>query len=202
DSQRQGCGALESSRRSRRDAAAWRSRLCRQPMTLKVQSKDGTALSCRVRGAGSPLILVHGAGNNAARWNPVIPFLELDFKLYALDRRGRASSGDAESYALQREVEDVIALVDAVGAPVDVLGHSLGGICAIEAATGTNKIRKLILYEPPIPTNGPLNPNGMVDRLDGLLDAGDWEGVMTTVMRELIGMPNHEIEFLRELPTW
>ena len=99
----------------------------------KAKSHDGTPLSCRVAGKGSPLVLIHGAGNNAARWNPVVPLLEQSFSLYALDRRGRGESGDAAHYSLQREVEDVVSVVDFIGGPVDVLGHSLGAICALEA---------------------------------------------------------------------
>lgn len=170
--------------------------------TLKTTSKDGTTLSCTVDGKGSPLVLIHGAGNRSARWKPVIPLLEQDYSLYELDRRGRGDSGDAPEYALEREFEDAVSVVDAIGGPVDVLGHSLGGICALEAALRTKNIRKLILYEPPIPIDAPLTPPGVLDRLDSLLDAGDREGVLTTVMLEVIRMPDREVEFLRNSPAW
>ena len=123
--------------------------------TLKVTSSDGTTLSCRVEGKGSPLLLIHGAGNYSGRWNPILPLLEQDFSIYALDRRGRGESGDASEYSLEREFEDAVSVVDAIGGPVNVLGHSLGGICALEAALRTKNISRLILYEPPLPVTAP-----------------------------------------------
>jgi pimeloyl-ACP methyl ester carboxylesterase len=170
--------------------------------TWKTKSPDGTTLSCRVAGIGSPLVLIHGAGNTSARWNPIVPLLEQDFSLYALDRRGRGESEDTAPYALQREFEDVVSVVDAIGRPVDVLGHSFGAICALEAALGTKNIRKLILYEPPIPVNGPSSPTGMVDRMDALLRVGDRDGVVTTMMIELIGISSKDVESLRNSPAW
>jgi len=170
--------------------------------TLTIQSKDGTPLSCKRFGRGSPLVLIHGAGNYSARWNPIIPLLEDDFSIYALDRRGRGESGDADHYSLEREVEDVVAVVDSIDEPADVLGHSLGGICALEAALRTRKLRKLILYEPPIPVRGPLISEETLNRLDTLLKAGDLESVLTTVMFEVIKMPGSDVDTLRKSPTW
>ena len=172
--------------------------------TLKVTSRDGTTLSCRVEGngKGSPLLLIHGAGNYSGRWNPIFPLFEKDFSIYALDRRGRGESGDAAEYSLEREFEDAVSVVDAIGRPVNVLGHSLGGICALEAALRTENIQRLILYEPPLPIDGPLTPHGTVDRLDALLKTGDREGVLTTVLLEVIRMPNKELDFLRNSPAW
>jgi pimeloyl-ACP methyl ester carboxylesterase len=170
--------------------------------TLTIKSKDGTLLSCTRRGKGSPLALVHGAGNYSARWDPIIPLLEDEFSIYALDRRGRGGSGDADHYSLEREFEDVVAVVDSIDEPADVLGHSLGGICAVEAALRTSKVRKLILYEPPIPVSAPLISEETLDRLDKLLKAGDFESVLTTVMLEVIKMPGMDVENLRKSPTW
>src|SRR4029434_10936333 len=101
--------------------------------TLTIKSKDGTLLSCKRRGQGSPLVLVHGAGNYSARWDPIIPLLEDELSIYALDRRRRGGRGEADPYSLEREFEDVVAVVDSIAEPADVLGHSLGGICAVEA---------------------------------------------------------------------
>jgi pimeloyl-ACP methyl ester carboxylesterase len=147
-------------------------------------------------------VLIHGAGNYSARWNPIIPLLEDQFSIYALDRRGRGESGDADHYSLEREFEDVVAVIDSIGEPADVLGHSLGGICAVEAALRTTKLRKLILYEPPIPVRAPLISEETLGRLDTLLKAGDLESVLTTVMLEVIGMPGSDVDTLRKSPTW
>jgi pimeloyl-ACP methyl ester carboxylesterase len=147
-------------------------------------------------------VLIHGAGNYSARWNPILPLLEEEFSIYALDRRGRGESGDAAHYSLEREFEDVAAVVDSIGSAVDVLGHSLGGICAVEAALRTGNIRRLILYEPPVPVRGPLIPQQTLDRLDALLETGELEMVLTTVMQEVIRMPGSDLESLRKSPTW
>ena len=77
---------------------------------------------------------------------------EQRFTVYALDRRGRGGSEDAQPYTIEREFDDVAATVNAIGEPVNVLGHSYGALCALEAALRTDHIRKLVLYEPPIPS--------------------------------------------------
>jgi len=169
----------------------------------KIASKDGTLLACQHTGLGSPLVLVHGTGGSSARWTPILPALEEHFSLYALDRRGRGGSGDAPDYALEREFEDVASVVNSIAAPVNLLGHSFGGLCALEAALLTPRLRKLILYEPPIPIEGvQVYPEAVIDRLDSLLAAGDREEVLATFMREVVRMPPYEFEVFRASPAW
>jgi pimeloyl-ACP methyl ester carboxylesterase len=169
----------------------------------KIPSKDGALLAYQRTGVGPPLVLVHGTGGSSARWAPILPALEEHFSLYALDRRGRGDSGDAPDYALEREFEDVASVVDSIGPSVKLLGHSFGGLCALEAALLTPQVHKLILYEPPLPVEGmPIYPDGFIDRLDTLLAAGDRQGVLTTFMREVVRMPSHEFELFRASPAW
>ena len=73
--------------------------------------------------------------------------LERQFTVYAMDRRGRGGSGDSADYELRREAEDVAAVIDSIGGCVNVLGHSHGALCALEAALLTAQLRRLILYE-------------------------------------------------------
>ena len=169
----------------------------------KIPSKDGALLAYQRTGVGSPLVLVHGTGGSSARWAPILPALEEHFSLYALDRRGRGDSGDAPDYALEREFEDVASVINSIGQSVNLLGHSFGGICALEAALLTPQVHKLILYEPPIPVEGvPIYPDGVIEHLDTLLAAGDRLGVLTTFMREVVRMPSHEFELFRASPAW
>lgn len=170
--------------------------------TLKITSKDGTVLSCKRVGKGPALLLIHGAGSYSARWDPIVPLLEHEFSIYALDRRGRRESGDAAAYSLEREFEDAVCAVDSIERPVYVLGHSFGGICALEAALRTKSLTKLILYEPPIPVDAPLISRETLDRLDSMLKAGELEKVLMTVMIEVIGMPPSDVEGRRGTPTW
>jgi pimeloyl-ACP methyl ester carboxylesterase len=170
----------------------------------KIVSKDGTPIAYQRSGAGAPLVLVHGTLGSHSSWETVLPALERQFTVYAVDRRGYGESGDASSYALEREFEDVAALVNSIGDGGSLLGHSFGGLCALEAALLTPHLRRLVVYEPsPLPGPGaPLYPEGISDRLQALLDAGDRENVVTTVFRELVKMPPDELELLKASPRF
>lgn len=148
-------------------------------------------------------MLVHGTGGSHARWAPVLPALEKQYTVYRVDRRGRGESGDNESYTIKREFEDVAAVVDSIGDEVDLLGHSYGAMCALEAALLTSRLRKLILYEPPLPIlNISISPEGVIERLQALLDAGDREGVLITFFREVVRLPSHELEIFKSSPAF
>lgn len=166
-------------------------------------STDGTQIAYERTGEGPPLVLVHGTTSEHNRWRPILPALEAHFTVYAVDRRGRGGSGDTEPYTLEREYEDIAGVVDAIGEPVTLLGHSHGALCSLEAALLTRNIRKLVLYEPPIPlTEGAIYAEGVIDRLQALLNQGDLEGVVTTFLQEVVRMPEHELEALKAHPTW
>jgi pimeloyl-ACP methyl ester carboxylesterase len=169
----------------------------------KVRSADGTSIAYERSGAGAPLVLVHGTGGTYSRWAPIVPALEKQFTVYAVDRRGCGESGDASAYNMEREFEDVAAVVDAIGEPANLFGHSFGGICSLEAAMRTQHVYRLVLYEPPIPVASvQIYPEGVIDRLQALLDAGDREGVLTTFMSEVVRMLPHEIELSKSMPAW
>src|SRR5687768_3496627 len=93
-----------------------------------ITSRDGTRIAVWRSGNGPPLLLVHGATHDhTTAWRFVVPQLEWHFTVYAMDRRGRGGSGDSPAYELQREAEDVAAVIDSIDKPVNVLGHSYGG---------------------------------------------------------------------------
>ena len=119
-----------------------------------------------------------------------------------MDRRGRGGSSDSPDYDIMREAEDVAAMVEAIGEPVFILGHSYGGLCSLEAALLTDKVSRLILYEPPIPTGLPSYPPGVPDRLQALVDSGELEAALEVFFREIVRMPKHELEASRQLPMW
>ena len=165
-------------------------------------SKDGTPIACERSGAGPALVLVHGTTADHARWAPILPALEARFTVYACDRRGRGASGDGPSYAIEREFEDIAAVVDGIGGPVDLLGHSHGAICALEAAASAKNLRRLVLYEPPIPTGASSAPPGVLEKLQALLDAGDRDGVVAAFMTDVARVPPAQVERMREQPAW
>jgi pimeloyl-ACP methyl ester carboxylesterase len=166
----------------------------------KVVSDDGTPIAVWRSGSGQPLVLVHGAAADHSRWAPVLPALEQRFTVLAIDRRGRGRSGDAKDYALEREFEDVAAIVEWAGEAVNVLGHSYGGVCALEAALLTDRIRKLVLYEAPM--GFLVSPPHVVHRLEALLEAGQRDELVAFFMQEVAGLPPDQVELMRSLPAW
>jgi pimeloyl-ACP methyl ester carboxylesterase len=171
-----------------------------QDQPEEVTSADGTAIAVWRSGQGPPLVLVHGATADHSRWAPVLPGLEERFTVLAMDRRGRGASGDAGDYAIEREYEDVAAVVEWAGEDVGLLGHSYGAICAAEAALLSDRIGKLILYEPPM---GFLqSPPEVVQRLEDLLEAGERDELVAYFMREVAGLPPEQVDLLRSMPAW
>jgi pimeloyl-ACP methyl ester carboxylesterase len=163
-----------------------------------VESADGTRIAFWRGGGGPPLLLVHGAtADHTTTWRSVRVELERWFTVYAMDRRGRGGSGDSPAYSLAREAEDVAAVVDAIGGPVGVLGHSHGALCAIEAARLTPNAARLVLYEGVVLDGEDVVAAETVERLDVLLEAGDVEGLLVATYREVAGMATEEIEMLR-----
>ena len=124
-------------------------------MTQKtVTSLDGTPIAYWRSGEGQPLLLVHGTAADHGRWRPVLPVFEERFTVCAVDRRGRGASSDSDDYAIEREFEDVAAVVDSLGEPANLLGHSYGALCALEAALLSRNVRNLVLYDPGIEVAG------------------------------------------------
>ena len=168
----------------------------------KVISKDGTPIAYIKQGEGPPLVLVHGNGVVANNWMMVLPKLADNFSVYALERRGRGESGDNEPYGIEREYEDIVAVVESIDQPVNLLGHSYGGILTMEAALLTENVRKLILYEPPL--NFPdiqIVPGGLIEPIKQLLNAGQKEDALIQFYTK-IAIPSSEIELWQSLPDW
>jgi len=168
----------------------------------QITSRDGTVIGFWRSGTGPPLLLVHGTTADHMRWAPVLPSLEQHFTVYAMDRRGRGGGGDSTDHHILREAEDVAAVMEAIGEPTFLLGHSYGAICSLEAARLTDRVRRLILYEPPIPTGLPMYPPGIPDRMQALTDRGEWEAALEVFLREVVRMPEHELDAFRQLPMW
>jgi pimeloyl-ACP methyl ester carboxylesterase len=165
----------------------------------RVVSPDGTPIGVHRSGHGPGLVLVHGTTADASRWDPLIPQLEPVVTVHAVDRRGRGASGDGPEYSLAAEAEDLVAVLEAVGGPVDVLGHSYGALVAVEAARLTDRIRRLVLYEPALVD---IAPPGFTDRLEELTVAGRREDVVIALLRDLAGMPEEQLAQVRALPSW
>lgn len=168
----------------------------------QVISNDGTIISYMMTGEGPPLLLIHGTTADHSRWLPILPQLEQHFTVYAMDRRGRGKSTDAPAYSIQNEFADVAAVLERIGEPSFVLGHSYGAVCALHASLLSKNINRMVLYEPPIPTGVPMYPSSVPERMQNLIDRGDSEGALGVFFREVVKMPDAEFQSYRTLPSW
>jgi pimeloyl-ACP methyl ester carboxylesterase len=178
----------------------------------RVIAPDGVPIAVFRSGTGQPIILVHGATADHTTWRTSGPLLAARHTLHAIDRRGRGASGDGgprEPYAIEREFDDLAAVVDAVaadgGSPVDVVGHSYGGRIALGAALRTARIRRLVSYEgaPPAAERGYQDVDaGTVRQVEKLVAAGDRDEALATFMRDIVGMPGPELAAFRADPIW
>jgi pimeloyl-ACP methyl ester carboxylesterase len=168
-----------------------------------VTSADGTAIAVERTGSGPPLVLVHGTSADYTTWSGVRPAFEEHVTVYAIDRRGRGESGDAAEYALEREFEDVAAVVDSIDESVVLLGHSFGALCALEAARRTSNLHKLILYEPVFPVgNHEFYSEDLHAEIERLLDDGENEQALVLFLREIVELSPEQLDELRAAPNW
>ena len=120
-----------------------------------VRSADGTRISFRRLGSGPAIVMVHGGIATHTAWMRVARLLSGRYTCFAMDRRGRAHSGaGTPPYYIEREYEDVCAVLDAAGPGAFLAGHSFGAICALGAAL-LHPVPKLVIYEPPFLAGGP-----------------------------------------------
>ncbi len=164
-----------------------------------VKSKDGTPIAVECAGAGPNLVIVHGGTGDRSRWKPLFPFFASHFTVCAMDRRGRGASGDSVDYSLQKGAEDVAAVVNSRPGTVFVLGHSIGGVCALEAAFLTDKISKLVLYEPPLQDR---NHDAVATKMENMIRAGKSEQALVTFLQEIVMVSPKEIEEMKARSSW
>jgi pimeloyl-ACP methyl ester carboxylesterase len=168
-----------------------------------ITSADGTSIAFERTGSGPPLVLVHGTSGNHSRWDSIRPALAEQCSVYAIDRRGCGESGDAAEYALDREVEDIAAVVESIEAPVHLLGHSYGALCVLEAALRIDDLRTLILYEPVFAVGEDrLYSDELLAEMEALLEEGENERVLVMLFEEIASLSPAEMEATRSAPTW
>lgn len=172
----------------------------------EVISKDGTRIAFDRFGEGPALILVSGALSFRAI-NPKVAQLAAllpRFSLFHYDRRGRGDSGDTLPYAVEREVEDLAAVIKEAGGQAFVYGMSSGAVLALEAANRGLAITRLALYEPPLITDDsrPSLPEDYIRQLTGLLEAGRRGDAIEYFLTRAVGMPAEAVAPLRQAPVW
>lgn len=172
---------------------------------FKVVSSDGTAIAFERQGdSGPPLILVGGTLMTRARHTPLASLLARDFSVINYDRRGRGDSGDSGVYDVQREIDDLDALIERVGGPVQLFGMSSGAVLALEAVARGSAVSALALYEPPfiVDQARPPLPADYVDRMKAVVARRHTTEALTYFLTAGLAMPHEAITRLRDTPVW
>ena len=173
-------------------------------MTDTVRSADGTTIAFEQAGAGPALIVVAGALSDRAAGVALAGHLASTFTAIPFDRRGRGDSGDTQPYAVEREIEDIAALIEHAGGSAFVFGHSSGAVLSLRAAAAGLAIPRLALYEPPffVDDSRPLEPPDYIEHLDELLAAGRREDAVEYFMTASVGVPPEVVDGMRQDPSW
>jgi pimeloyl-ACP methyl ester carboxylesterase len=169
-----------------------------------VTSADGTSIAFDRSGSGPALILIGGALTDRRAADELVPLLDRRFTVVAYDRRGRGDSGDRPPYAVEREVEDLGALIDAVGGEAFVFGHSSGAVLALEAAIDDLPITRLAIYEPPFvvdDTRPPIPPD-YVERVRALVAEDRRGDAVEYFLTQAVGVPQGAVTQMRGAPMW
>ncbi len=170
---------------------------------FRVRSADGTSLAVWAGGSGPPLVLVHGSLCDHTRFDPLVAALRDDMATFAMDRRGFGASEDGGTYSIEREFEDVAAVIDGVaaraGEPVALWGHSYGASCAMGGAALSDKVGHLVLYEPSL---GLRYPPGSVEAVEEALAAGDRDAAIRLVFVGILEMTEDDLDAMRASPLW
>jgi pimeloyl-ACP methyl ester carboxylesterase len=165
-----------------------------------ITSVDGTNLAARHSGHGSPMVLVHGANGDLDTCALIEGLLAERHSVWVYSRRGRGGSGDGPDYALEREVEDVLAVLSAAGDRPHLFGHSGGAAYCLLAAVRRPSLRSLVLYEPPLRLDR--LDTSIVDDMQAALDAGNPDRALEIVF-PAVGVVDTEVQVLRSLePVW
>ena len=171
----------------------------------KILSKDGTAIAVDRTGSGPALVFVDGAMCYRASGpsRPMAAALAGHFTVFTYDRRGRGDSSDNEPYDVQREVDDLDAVIREAGGQAVVLGVSSGAALALEAASRGVPITRLALYEAPfiVDSSRPPLPDDFVSRINQALAAGR-RGDAVKMFMKVVGVPGIFIALMRLMPAW
>lgn len=171
-----------------------------------VISKDGTTIAYEKMGQGPAVIFVDGALNSGTMRlaAPIAKLMSANYSTYVYDRRGRGGSGDTLPWSLDREIEDLEAVIDEAGGSAYVVGTSSGALLALEAAAKIgNKIKKLGLYEAPMIVDDSRPPLGepALKEVKSLIAADRRDDAMKFFMRA-VEVPGFMLFLMRLMPTW
>jgi pimeloyl-ACP methyl ester carboxylesterase len=168
-----------------------------------VTSNDGTAIGFDRMGNGPSVVLVCGGSVDRMSNAELAAALADRFTVLNYDRRGRGDSGDTPPYAVQREIEDINAVIAAAGGSAHLYGTSSGAALALEAAASGLQIDKLALWEPPyIPEGVPRPPADTARTYTELVEAGRRGDAVEFFMSKVVGLPDEFVAQARSAPFW
>jgi len=168
-----------------------------------VTSTDATAIAYEVRGDGPTVVLVGGAFNDRNSAADLAEALSTRYTAVTYDRRGRGDSGDTAPYAVDREIEDLAAVIAAVGSPARLYGNSSGGVLAMRAAAAGVPVERLAILEPPFRCDGaPPLPERYRETLVELTADGRNGDAVEYFLTRAVGLPPAAVEQTRRSPAW
>ena len=167
-------------------------------MVSHAESADGTSIAYQQRGEGPALVLVVGAFCTRHTTNELAALLQNDFTVYEYDRRGRGDSGDTSPYSPEREVEDLVAVIEAAGGSAAVFGHSSGAILALETAAASRAVSAVVAYEPPYRHLQKDVPS----RIRDLIADGHRKEAMQVFMVDAVGVPQPAAASIESWPDY
>jgi pimeloyl-ACP methyl ester carboxylesterase len=170
--------------------------------TQITTSADRTPIAFDRVGEGPALVLVGGAWNTRHSGAELAAALAPGHSVYTYDRRGRGDSGDTPPYAVDREIEDLQAVIEAAGDSAALFGHSSGGALAIEATAAGAPVSKLAVYEPPyiVDDSRPPLADDYIEHLEELVASGRRGEVVSYFMTEAVGMPPEMAQQMADSP--
>lgn len=172
-----------------------------------VKSKDGTTIAFDRTGKGPVIVLVGGALGTRSHpmQEQLVRELEPHFTVVNYDRRGRGDSGDTQPFAVDREIEDIEAVIDANGGSACVYGISSGAVLALEAASKlSTRVERLALYEPPfiLDDSRPPLPSDYVQQLNEAIEAGRPGDPVEIFMTQALLIPDEYLDPMKSDPSW
>ena len=170
-----------------------------------VHSADGTRIAFRRLGSGPAVVFVHGSVSTHTDWMPVARLLANSYTCFAMDRRGRAKSGEGVGpYSIEREYEDIAAVLAVAkietGSDAALVGHSYGAICALGAAM-RHPVPRLVIYEPPLPAGGLIAGESLPPYAQAVAE-GDLDTALELGLTAFPHMPPADILALRDSRAW
>ncbi|MDQ1423936.1 MAG: hypothetical protein QOD72_1434 [Acidimicrobiaceae bacterium] len=168
-----------------------------------VRSADGTSIAFECVGDGPPLIVVVGALSDRSAPRSFAARLASDLCVYTYDRRGRGASADTRPYSVERELDDLAAMISAAGGEAFVFGHSSGAVLALEAAARRLPVRKLAVYEPPyIVDDTRTRPATLGERVTALIASGRRGDALRLFLTEGPQLPSEVIAAMEAGEGW